>query len=196
MTGFVPCGEALDEGDDDKDGSLRPPLRSRGGGLSSLLQLGPGWLPIELWSSEGNGTNSEEGAGFLCCLDVLRKVFYAKLEISEGRDGDDCTCKSAISALLDIAEACQARKITLGLGPEHAGNAELFCSLLYLGFQVAPSPKSPLSDNAVLLLDFDLGLPMYQDLVVSDHTCTATSECSTSAEDDCPLDQTDVEDTD
>ena len=87
--------------------------------------------------------------------------------------------KGAIATLLDVAEALNSRKITLGLSPEHAGCAELVCSLLYLGFQVMPSHKSPLV-NTALLLDFDIGWPSQGG---SGGIWTGTSDCSTSAED-------------
>lgn len=193
MTGFVPCGDMPEEGGDDEDGSLRPPLRApaRGGGVqTSPRQLGR--VPMELWSSD---KDSQQSVGLLCMHDVVKRIFYARLEApptagggrgGEIDEGGEAT-KGAITTLLDVAEACNTRKITLGLGPEHAGNAELICSLLYLGFQVVPSRKSPLA-NTVLLLDFDIG-PAAGGLLVSDHTCTGTSECSTSADDDeTPLD--------
>lgn len=83
-----------------------------------------------------------------------------------------------MTALLDVAEACHARKITLGLSAEHAATADSVCTLLYLGFQVAPPRKSPLVDCA-LTLDLDLAGPALGD--PSDHTATGTSDCSTSA---------------
>lgn len=185
VAGFVPCEEMQDEGsDDDKDGSLcPPPLAFAGGGGTRITQMqhGSGWVPMKLWSSdEDTGT----GAGFVCVHDISKNIFYAKLEIVEGaNDEDGEATKGAITTLLDVAEACNSRKISLGLAPEHAGCAELICSLLYLGFQVVPSRKSPLV-NTALLLDFDLGWPGGGLPNPSDHTCTGTSECSTSAEDD------------
>jgi hypothetical protein len=143
---------------------------------------------MKLWSSD---KDTQSGAGFLCVHDVTRSVFYAKLESAEGQDDGEAT-KGAITTLLDVAEACNSRKITLGLGPEHAGCAELVCSLLYLGFQVVPPRKSPLA-NTALLMDFDLGLPVSGGPFSSDHTCTGTSECSTSAEDDGSLDSEPLE---
>lgn len=186
MTGFVPTGEMLEEGDDDKDGSLGPPPRApaRGGGVPELtrLQLGPGWVPMRLWSSD---EENQCGAGFLCAQDLARRVLYAKLETAGTDDFEEDAevTKSAITTLLDMAEACNSRKITLGLGAEHAASAELICSLLYLGFQVVPSRKSPLVETA-LLLDFDMGVPDVYGHLSSDNPCTATSECSTSAEDE------------
>jgi len=120
----------------------------------------------------------------MCVHDVTKNVFYAKLQFSNGDvDEDGEAIKGAITTLLDVAEACNSRKITLGLEAEHAGLAELVCSLLYLGFQVVPSRKSPLA-NIALLLDLDLGLPAVGGHVSSDYSRTGTSECSTSAEDE------------
>lgn len=144
----------------------------------------PGRVPLTLWSSD---KDSQNDVGFQCVFDMVKRVFYAKLEAAEGGiDEDGEATKGAITTLLDVAEACSARRIALGLGPEHAGCAELICSLLYLGFQVVPSRKSPLV-NIALLLDFDIG-PAAGGFLVSDHTHTGTSECSTSAEDAGPLD--------
>lgn len=135
---------------------------------------------MKLWSSD---EEAQSGAGFLCVYNCARSVFFARLEPGEGRDDDGEATKAVIGVLLDVAEACNARKISLGLSPEHAGCAELICSLLYLGFQVVPARKFPLA-NMALLLDFDLGPPAPGGNFSSDHTCTGTSDCSTSAEDD------------
>lgn len=181
MTGFVPGGEKLEEGgDDDQDGSLGPPPRAaaRGGGLSPVLQFGPGWVPMKLWSHD---EDTQSGAGFLCVHHVTRNVFYAKLEPIEGDDEDGEATKATIGALLDVAEACAARKISLGLSPEHSGCAELLCSLLYIGFQVVAARKFPLPDTA-LWLEFEIGPPPPGRFFASDNTCTETSECSTSAD--------------
>lgn len=91
--------------------------------------------------------------------------------------------KGAITALLDVAEACCARKITLGVSVEHASCSAFVCSLLYLGFQVVPSRKSPLVDSA-LLLELDIAWPPPPAAIPSDHTYTGTSDCSTTAEDE------------
>jgi len=175
----------LDEGGDDEDGSTCPPLHAsaRGGGIRTYPQQ-PGRVPMTLWSSD---KESQQDVGFACLHDWAKSVFYAKLQTTEGViDEGGEAIKSAITTLLDVAEACNSRKITLGLGPDHAGCAELTCSLLYLGFQVVPSRKSPLADSA-LLLDFDIG-PAAGGMLGSDQTCTGTSDCSTSAEDEIPLD--------
>lgn len=182
-----------DEGADDEDGSLGPPP------LASSLDSGGGnprqhplsAVPIKLWSSE---EDPKSGVGFSCAHDMSRSVLYAKLESKvEGDEAatlqdttSDRSMKGAITTLLDVAEALSARKITLGLSPEHAGCAELVCSLLYLGFQVVPSHKSPLV-NTALLLDFDIGWPSNGG-PFSSGIWTGTSDCSTSAEDDGLLD--------
>mmetsp|Transcript_18163 Transcript_18163/g.46874 ORF Transcript_18163/g.46874 Transcript_18163/m.46874 type:complete len:153 (+) Transcript_18163:332-790(+) len=145
-------------------------------------------MPIRLWSSEGD---SKSGVGFSCTHEIARSVLYAKLESTAEGDAlqssaTERATKGAITTLLDVAEALCVRKITLGLGPEHVGCSELICSLLYLGFQVVPSHKSPLV-NTALLLDFDIGFPGPGGHF-SSGLCTGTSDCSTSAEDDGLLD--------
>mmetsp|Transcript_104944 Transcript_104944/g.338417 ORF Transcript_104944/g.338417 Transcript_104944/m.338417 type:complete len:167 (+) Transcript_104944:337-837(+) len=149
-------------------------------------------VPVEMWSGD---QDTRSCVGFACAIDTMKGIFYAKLQSRpEEEQMDDLlvqgsaaerAVKGAITTLLDVAEACNARKITLGLGPQHAGCAEFICSLLYLGFQVVPSRKSPLV-NTALLLDFDIGWPA-PGLPTSSDTCTGTSDCSTSAEDDGPL---------
>mmetsp|Transcript_54315 Transcript_54315/g.156165 ORF Transcript_54315/g.156165 Transcript_54315/m.156165 type:complete len:190 (+) Transcript_54315:182-751(+) len=187
MTGFVPSGDMLEEGDDDQDGCIGPPPRASvcgGGAQSSMLQLGSGWAPMKLWSSD---EDAESGAGFLCAQDVTRQVFWAKLETRDGNDDiDGEAIKGAITTLLDVAESFNSRKITLGLSAEHTACAELVCSLLYLGFQVVPSRKSPLP-NMVLLFDFDLGLPSGYD---SDNRVTASEASTASAP---SLDESDLD---
>jgi len=121
---------------------------------------------------------------------MVQSILYARFVCSEGADTGStaarCT-KSAFTALLDTAEACNSCKITIGLTEDHASRADLICSLLYLGFQVVPCRNCPMVDVA-LLLEFDIGPPInagsYQ--LCSDHTAgtyTGTSDCSTSAED-------------
>jgi len=138
-----------------------------------------------VWSID---EDTQGAAGFLCVHDMTSNVFYAKLQLAEGTEDEvygEAT-KGAITTLLDIAEALNTRKISLGLGAEQAADAELICSLLYLGFQVARSSrKFPLA-GTVLLLDFDMGWPGGAPYG-TDHTCTGTSECSTSAEDEIVL---------
>lgn len=189
--GFSPCsGETPEEGDDDQDGSIRPPLRAsaRGGGDQTLrLRLRPDVVPLSLWSCD---KDTDSASGFLCCLDLSRSIMFAELDsiVGEGSYQECGAIKAAITALLDTAEACNAQKILLGLCDEYAGCAELVCELLYLGFQVVPTRKTPLV-NAVLLLELEMGLPVLfagpgiQHHSNSDNTCTGTSECSTSAED-------------
>jgi hypothetical protein len=139
---------------------------------------------LELWS-----TDEETGStvGFFGAHDITKGVLYMKM-CADGGDvhGEEKPTKSAITSLLDIADSCRAKKLTIGLGVEHAGSVDFMCSLLYLGFQVVPSRKSPLPDCA-LLLDLDIGWPADSNAhpwSSTDHTCTGTSDCSTSAEDD------------
>jgi len=124
----------------------------------------------------------------------MQGVFFAQMKVDceQGSEAvatqqavTDQSMKAAITTLLDVAESCGARKITLGLSQHNASCAELVCSLLYLGFEVAPPRKFPLI-CAALQLDFDIGWPTQGGNVPatqSEQTCTATSECSTSAED-------------
>jgi hypothetical protein len=140
---------------------------------------------LELWS-----TDEETGSkvGFIGAHDITKGVLYMKM-CADGGDvnGEEKPTKSAITSLLDIADSCRARKLTIGLGVEHAGSVDFICSLLYLGFQVVPLRKSPLPECA-LLLDLDIGWPADGALGTStDQTCTGTSECSTSAEDNGAL---------
>lgn len=180
-----------DEGTDDEDGNIGPPLHAIacGGGTRTFLgRLGSRALPVTLWSSD---EETQCVVGFACTHEVSRAVLYAKLEAQSGPGLADFpgvaverSTKGAITTLLDVAEALKVRKITLGLSPDHAGWAELVCCLLYVGFQVAPTRKSPLI-GAALLLDFDIAYPSQGG---SDNTCTGTSDCSTSAEDELALD--------
>lgn len=183
-SGFAVSGEG--EGADDEDGSLcPPPCAMRGGGLHrSRLRLPDREVaPIELWSFERDDEST--AVGFVCVREVAKKSLFASLMASEGGEPGGRSTKSAITGLLDLAEAFVASKIVVGLGPEHAGCANLVCTLLYLGFQVVPPRKCPLAD-AALLLEFDIGPPARIQYLSSDgpdQTCTGSSECSTSAED-------------
>mmetsp|Transcript_75567 Transcript_75567/g.161951 ORF Transcript_75567/g.161951 Transcript_75567/m.161951 type:complete len:195 (+) Transcript_75567:196-780(+) len=192
----------LDEGSDDEDGDIRPPphaLLACGGGIRTINHIGcRDAVPIELWSSEKDPNN---GVGFACALDVYTCMFYAKLQwMADGVNSAakvstaEMAMKGAIMALLDVAEACNSKTITLGLSAEHARCAELVRSLLFLGFQVVPSRKSPLV-NTALLLEYDINVdsPAASD---GEDWCAGASDCSTSAEsaeDDDPFD-TDPED--
>jgi len=180
--GFAVSGEG--EGADDEDGSLCPPpcALARGGGLhGSRLQLpDQGVAPIELMSFERDDEST--AVGFVCVREVAKKSLFASLVASESGEPGGRSTKSAITGLLDLAEACVASKIVVGLGSEHAGCANLVCTLLYLGFQVVPPRKCPLAD-AALLLEFDIGPPARMQYLSSDQTCSGTSDCSTSAED-------------
>lgn len=187
LAGFSACEAPSGGDDDDDDAILRPPLRfleREGGNLFDSLQLrGRTTLCLALWSVDEE-TRSQ--VSFIGAHDIARNILYMKMG-SDGSDdlqGSERPTKSAITALLDIADACRAKKLTIGLGVEHAGSADFLCSLLYLGFQVVASRKSPLTDCA-LLLDLDIGRPSADFLSSTDGhgTCTGTSDCSTSAED-------------
>mmetsp|Transcript_66069 Transcript_66069/g.213075 ORF Transcript_66069/g.213075 Transcript_66069/m.213075 type:complete len:136 (+) Transcript_66069:379-786(+) len=123
----------------------------------------------------------------------MRGVFYVQMSVERADRCEeapatqkavaDHSMKGAITTLLDVAEACNARRITLGISHEHAACAELVCSLLYLGFQVAPARKSPLI-GAALQLDFEIGWPSPNGgPSSSDQTCTGASEVSTAVDD-------------
>jgi len=154
-------------------------------------------LPIELnCKDEETGIN----VAFTGMHNVASGVLYAKPSFRDGTAEPDNIAqlaasaerptKGAITALLDVAEACGTRKITLGLCHELAATPDFVCSLLYLGFRVVPPRKCPLR-HVALLLD----LPLQQTSGAgrfatssSDHTYTATSDCSTSAEELQPND--------
>lgn len=148
------------------------------------MQLGHRAVPIKLYSYD---KDSGCKVGFACSYDLLPRVFYAKLvshgtEVESDSVNEERSMKGAITTLLDVAEACSARKIQLGLSPELAACADLICSFLYLGFQVIPSRKFPW-DGMALLLELEMCWPVAGNGGISDQTCTATSQCSTSAED-------------
>lgn len=183
QAGFSIVTEQSSAEADDEDGIPRPPLYASVHEGGSHLQLGGrAALCLELWSMD---EETRSKVGFIGAHDISRRILYMKMfqDSSEDLQGLERPTKSAITALLDIADACRAKKLTIGLGVEHAGSAEFLCSLLYLGFQVVPSRKSPLV-NCALLLDLDIGWPS-QDVFSSTDghgTCTGTSDCSTSAE--------------
>lgn len=199
ITGFVPGKEDTGEADDE-DGSLCPPPRAfvRGGGSGSVQNsYSYRAVPVMLWSSD---QVSNSHVGFECQNDYIKGNFYAKpLENSDGGgaantlegQGAERSTKGAITTLLDVAEALNSRKITLGLNAEQAGCTEFVCSLLYLGFQVVPVRKtSPLLSDTALLLDMELGWPgagpagsSESHAHTTDHTFTGTSDCSTEAQD-------------
>lgn len=162
---------------DDDDSILCPPSPAIVGGGGNVLQsISDRSLKVEITSYD---EEARSRAGFSCMHDVMRRVFYGRPMVQTSPchylDAERST-KGAITALLDVAEAHGARKITLGLGTEHAGRAEFVCALLYLGFQVAPARRSPWIDNA-LLLDLDMGWDANNPYT---GTGTGTSGCSTS----------------
>merc|ERR1711972_452878 len=105
--------------------------------------------------------------------------------------------KGAITTLLDVAEACNSKSITLGLSTDQAQCVEFLRSLLFLGFKIRGRGGHS-SHDAALLLDFSFALDE-DGLGYSGHSLGATSsddpgdhehglllgtsECSTSAED-------------
>lgn len=188
------CGDALsEEAVDDSDGCICPPSRvsARGGGVQLLARFGDRASLVNL-STIDKDTGVK--ISFACAHEVMNGIFFAQMAVDcEQRNEAVATqqavsvqsMKAGITTLLDVAESCGARKITLGLSHQNASCAELVCSLLYLGFEVAPARKFPLI-HAVLQLDFDVGWPpqgVNVPTTQSEQTCTGTSECSTSAED-------------
>lgn len=177
--GFTQCGEIVAD-EDDEDGNLYPPTRSLvrvGGTIGNVTG-------IELISTD---EDNEAEVGFTCVHDLMKGVFYAKLAPRSSNVLDEDAqrvTKAAITTLIDVAEACASRKITLGLEQSLASHTDLICSLLYLGFQVMPVRKSPLVGVA-LLMDLNIGWPA-AGLTSSqtDNTCTGTSDCSTNIQDD------------
>jgi len=169
--GFSPSEEQGDETDDEEGNIGTPPsvVSTDGGG-----HIASRTVPMKLWSLDQDTGN---GVGFLCSNDMRKSVLYAKLAL-RGMTTGERFLKRAITSLFDVAEACTSRRITIGLSSDHAGNPDFVCSLLYLGFQVAPPRRSPLA-NIALLLDFDIGWPTGG--LSSDQNLTATSDCSTSA---------------
>jgi len=176
--GFVPSGEDAKSEDDDKDANLCP-LRRQGAGAGGHFTHGRYATPVEICTRDEYSGN---WVGFSCSHDFRKAVLYAKLHAEESEEGTTAerATKGAITTLLDVAEACRARKITIGLSHQYAVCPEFLCSLLYLGFQVVPPRKSPLV-NVALLLDFILGPLQPGCLGASD--VTGTSDCSTSAVD-------------
>lgn len=183
--GFVQR-QAMPEDSDDEAASTSAPcgMTALEGATRHIHLPNARTLPAELCSRD---EDLGSAVGFECVQDVMRRVFYARLSLwgEEGTQNRDAlgaavgrSMKSAITTLLDVAEACNSRKIMLGLGPEDAQCAEFVCSLLYLGFQVVPSRKAPLTDVA-LLLEFDIGLPWTGGPSSSDNPFTGTSNCST-----------------
>lgn len=186
LAGFSLCEDSsFGDADDDDDAIPRPPSWTQvHEGGNRMLQLGGRALYLDLWSID---EETQCKVGFSGAHDISRGVLYMKINFDGSCDncdfqGVERPTKSAITSLLDIADSCHARKLTIGLGVEHAGSVNFVCSLLYLGFQVVPSRKSPLIGCA-LLLDLDIGMPS-DGFTSTDHgTCTGTSDCSTAAED-------------
>jgi len=189
--GFRACKSLVDVGDaDDEDGNTycQPSMADFGRGAQlqmSTISVWPG-SAIELWTTD---QNSDCEVGFVGTVDWVKRVCYAT---PAARDGGrqattpavrmERSLKGAITALLDVAEACRSRRVTLGLGAGSAANPEIMCSLLFLGFQVVPRPKAPL-ENCVVYLDLDVQAPGPDVQSLSDATVTATSDCTTSADD-------------
>lgn len=177
-------------GADDEDGSIGPPpcASAHGGGVQSIpMQFGNRAAPIEIWSQV-----SGAWAGFAWVYDEGQQILYAKLLKSQEEDYDASSkhvLRASISTLLDVAEACYAQKVTLGLGTEHSGADSLVFSLLDFGFQVAPPRKTPFKHLAYLL-DFEQtevvpeGLPEKASENSGVRISGGKSDCSTYAEEE------------
>jgi len=197
VAGFASAGEVEENSEVPGEGGDWEPI----GGRLALARLGQGAF-MRLWSRD---IDTGSRMGFACLSDRRKGIFYAKPAVGAEEDDDDGlpresgadrATKAAITALLDLAESCNARRITLGLGAEHAGHAEFVCALLYLGFQVVQARKSHFV-NVALLLDLDIAWPSRNPWPSSsDHTCTGTSNCSTSCDEVEEADCTDNPDTD
>lgn len=181
QAGFFLCEELPGDADNNIP-SLCSSLQETGG-EDRIRQIGGrAALCLEVWS-----VDEETGikVGFSGAHDITRNILYMKMKGEACADavGMERPTKSCITSILDIADACRAKKLTIGLGVEQASSAEFLCSLLYLGFQVVPSRKSPLV-NCALLLDLEIGWPAADIFSSTDGQCTGTSDCSTSADDD------------
>jgi len=197
VAGFAAASSGeLEDNIDAESGDWQP----IGGRLA--LTRGGQRASMRLWSRD---VDTGSRMGFACLSDQRKGIFYAKPAVGADTEGDDGlprgsgsdrATKAAITALLDIAESCNARRITLGLGAEHAIHAEFICALLYLGFQVVPTRRCHFV-NVALLLELDIAWPSQNPWPSStDHTCTGTSNCSTSADEVEEAEITDNPDTD
>lgn len=124
--------------------------------MAGLVQWGK---PLEL---EASDEDSGRRFGFSCSYDGVDGVFYSypKVQPSGGLDasGGRAT-KGAVAALIDVAEACGARKIALGLGEAHADGAGFVRALLHLGFSVAPCRRKCVFADCALVLEFLIAWP-------------------------------------
>lgn len=189
------AGEAQSDEGGELDGSLCPPplaALARGGG-QSLLRPGDPSTHIKIWSSEGGDACA---VGFTCVFMPIKRVYHAKMVMGDEDHAvpvDGQCMKGAIATLLDVAEAFCARKIALCLTDEQAGNGQLICSLLYLGFEVAASRRSPLGSSA-LRLDLIVAWPpnrgsasSFESSQQRGYSCSGNSDATTSAEEAAQL---------
>lgn len=170
--GFTGSEESVDEGDD-KDGHGRGSPDSRG-----LEHFGQQAVALELESSD---QDSGGRFTFSCAYDSASGVFYASPKAQSGVDVDLSSqhraTKGAVTALIDVAEAFQAQKITLGLATQYANCAGFVRALLYLGFSVAPSQRKCVFTGSALVLEFFLSWP-------AEDEEDGMSDCSTSYDSD------------
>lgn len=148
--GFTPSEESPDDAADEDGSRGGPP----GSGLAAP-KLGPFATFLELESSDKDSCGR---VGFSCAYDA--DVFYAcpKADMGSSVAGGRVV-KGAVSALIDVAEACEAQKISLGLGAEHANDTGFIRTLLYLGFSVAPCQRKCVFADRALVLEFFISWP-------------------------------------
>lgn len=169
--GFALSEESADEADDE-DGSRGPPP----GSCLAAPRLGPQATLLELESSDQDSCGR---IGFLCAYDGADGIFYACPKEHEGGSPDAAgsrVVKGAVSALIDVAEACEANKIALGLGTEHANCAGFIRALLYLGFSVAPCRRKSVFADCALLLEFAIAWPQRDEVSDDDGLSEASTE--------------------
>jgi hypothetical protein len=171
--GFSVSEESVDEGDDE-DGHRWGDRAPEPKGLEHFGQA----VALELESSD---QDSGGRFTFSCAYDGASGVFYASPKAQLGIDVDQSSqhraTKGAVGALIDVAEAFQAQKITLGLATEHANCAGFVRALLYLGFSVAASSRKCAFTGNALVLEFFLAWP-------AEDEEDGMSECSTSYDSD------------
>lgn len=150
--GFALSEESPNDADDE-DGSRGEPSGVR----LAAPRLGAG---AQILSLESSDKDSCGRVGFSCVYDSAENAFYAcpKADLGSPVAGGRVV-KGAVSALIDIAEACQAHKIALGLGAQHANDTGFIRTLLYLGFSVAPCQRKCVFADSTLVLEFFIVWP-------------------------------------
>lgn len=159
--GFALSSEPPDDADDE-DGCRGTGSEKPGLGLD-VPRLGPCAILLELQSSDEDSCGQ---IGFSCAFDGADGIFYACPKTSPSSITDAAggrVIKCAVSALMDVAEACDAKKLALGLGGEHANCTGFIRALLYLGFSVAPCQQKCVFADSTLVLEFITSAPQDED---------------------------------